>query len=89
MEAGVLTLEVLLRECASKLDVSLMGMGRLHRNLVPSEKRLSKPVGMPKVPLGTREEFNKFEEFLGKSDLNLSAVVSIIIASLTISFSYN
>ncbi|KAJ1526532.1 hypothetical protein ONE63_008120 [Megalurothrips usitatus] len=74
IESSVLSLEVLGRESSAKADLILMNVGRVIRSLLPSEKRLCKPGGMPKLPLENREQLNKFEAFLGKSDTNLSAV---------------
>lgn len=78
LEAGLLTVEVMVRENSSKLDIALMNIGRLQRTLAPKEKRITKPHGMPKLPLETKDDLKKFEAFLKSSDDNLSAVVSVI-----------
>lgn len=83
----MLTLEVLGRENSSKLDMVLMNIGRLMRAVRPNENRISIPHGMPSIPLGTEEDLRKFENFLAHSDVNLSAVVSIISLSLVMSLS--
>jgi len=73
-------LEVLSRESAAKLDIILMTLGRMKRQILPGEHKISLPQSMPKLPLETREQLNKFETFLGESDLNLTAAVSFTIS---------
>lgn len=77
IEAATMTNEVMLREVSSKLDIVIMNLGRMQRTIAPNERRISKPHGMPKIPLETRQQLNKFETFLGASDENLAAVVSV------------
>ncbi|KAK3917873.1 Muscle M-line assembly protein unc-89 [Frankliniella fusca] len=73
LEVRMNRLEVLSRESAAKLDIVLMTLGRMKRQILPGEHKISLPQSMPKLPLETREQLNKFETFLGESDLNLTA----------------
>lgn len=88
----MLSLEVLNREVSSKLDIALMTLGRMQRAVAPSEKRITKPPGMPQLPLGTETALRFFEKFLKTNDNNLAAVVSIesviIFHSLLLSIRY-
>lgn len=84
MEAALLSLEVLITETSSKADVILMNLGRVQRSLMPNERRIAVPPGMPKLPLGTRDQLNMFEEFLA-NDGNLAAVVCISFIFILIS----
>lgn len=68
LEASMLTLEVLVREVSSILDILLINFGRMQRAVIPSEKRIARPHGMPKLPLQNVNDLKLFEKFLQASD---------------------
>lgn len=67
--------DIVSAEISAKLDILLMNVARIARAVMPGEKRLSIPKDMPKLPLENSEQLDKFESFLGKSDINLAATV--------------
>jgi len=52
-----------------------MHIGRLMRATLPNESKISKPAGMPALPISNKKDLKNFEAYLGQSDVNLAAVV--------------
>ncbi|XP_025269890.1 uncharacterized protein LOC112637062 isoform X2 [Camponotus floridanus] len=60
------------KQINSKMDIFIMNQEKLHRYLLPGEKVVKRPSGLPSFPVETEHELNQMEEFL-KDDNNLSA----------------
>lgn len=68
----------LLRQINERSEHTLGGVTKLTINLVPNEKVLSRPKGMPTLPLRTLESVQTMETYLCDDD-NLSYTVSIFL----------
>lgn len=64
------------KQINSKVDIFIMNQEKLHRYLLPGEKVVKRPSGLPSFPVETEHELDQMEEFL-KDDNNLSAAVSL------------
>lgn len=60
----------------SKLDISIMNQEKICRYLLPGEKVVKRPSGLPSFPVETQDELDHMEKFL-HDDNNLSAAVSL------------
>lgn len=63
-------------DLSSKIDIVLMNIFKLCRILMPHEKKITKPQGMPSLPLKTLEDFDVFEKCLEQGVNLTSATVS-------------
>ncbi|XP_034236303.1 uncharacterized protein LOC117642331 [Thrips palmi] len=67
---------VTLSEISSKLDIVMMNLARISRQIAPGDKRMMTiPKNMPKIPLETVEDLKRFEDFLKQKDLHLATAV--------------
>lgn len=60
----------------SKLDVAIMNKEKLNRYLLPGEKVVKRPSGLPSFPIQTQDELDCMKKFLEDNN-NLSAAVSL------------
>lgn len=67
---------VLLHELNEKTEVISTNQTKLNLNLIPNEKVLSKPEGMPTVPLKSSSELRLMEKVLKDNDDHLANLVS-------------
>lgn len=74
-EKDIAMIRQMIDDLNSKIDVALMSIGKLCRILMPHEKRITRPQGMPSLLLKTLEDFDVFEKFL-EQGVNQSATVS-------------
>lgn len=65
----------LLREINARAENALCALASLKLHLLPNEKVLKKPKGMPTIPLGSLELVQTMEQFLEDDD-NLAYTVS-------------
>lgn len=75
----------LLRTLISKVDILAMNQERLNRNVVPGEKVIKRPTGLPPFPIHGITEAKKVERFL-KNDNNKAAAVSHLYSVTFITF---
>lgn len=60
----------------SKLDIAIMNQEKLCRYLLPGEKLIQCPIGLPSFPIETQDELDCMEKFL-EDDNNLSSAVNL------------
>ncbi len=63
------------KQLNSKQDITAMAVERLCRFVLPGEKVLKRPSGLPAYPIETMSDLKNIEDFLS-SDLNRSSTVS-------------
>ncbi|CAL1671805.1 unnamed protein product [Lasius platythorax] len=76
-EKDIAMIRQMIDDLSSKIDVALMSIGKLCRILMPHEKRITRPQGMPSLPLKTLEDFDVFEKFL-EQGVNQSATTDYL-----------
>lgn len=65
-----------LKQLNIRAEDILTGISHLKLHLLPHEKVIRKPKGMPSLPVSSLENFNIFEKYLEQSEDNMSMTVS-------------
>ncbi|XP_011858841.1 PREDICTED: uncharacterized protein LOC105556365 isoform X2 [Vollenhovia emeryi] len=76
-EKDIVMIHQMIRDLSSKVDIALMNINKLCRILMPHEKRITRPEGMPSLPLKTLKDFDMFEKFL-EQGVNQSAMTDYL-----------